>query len=142
MYKERTKTGAKAYQRSDTENRVKPYSDWHRTLHGSLLMLDVDFVEWRYKNGELVPVGVMEITRVDGDKPVGNNYLNAIINRFEKRDVQAQAARKVAGALGTKAYIVLFRQDCSEFWVYCLSNPDGWSHFSPTEMESFLVRLR
>jgi len=57
MDKKITGSGAKAYQRSDTEWRLKPYSDWHRTLDRRLLMADVDFIEWRYHHGELVPVG-------------------------------------------------------------------------------------
>ena len=42
-----TTSGAKARQRADTENRVLPYSEWHRTLDRSLLMVDVDYIEWR-----------------------------------------------------------------------------------------------
>jgi hypothetical protein len=112
MEKKITVSGAKAYQRADAEWRIKPYSDWHRTLSSKLLMLDVDYVEWRYRNGELAPVGVMEVTRVDRGRTVDARYLDAIAHRFEQRDLQAQAARKVAEALKTKAYIVLFRQDC------------------------------
>ena len=56
---------SKAYQRTDTECRIKPYSDWHRTLDKSLLMLDVDFIEWRYRNGDLVAVGVSVKADVD-----------------------------------------------------------------------------
>jgi tryptophan 2,3-dioxygenase len=141
MHKKTTSTGAKAYQRADTEWRIKPYSDWHRTLSKKLLMLDVDFIEWRYRHGKLVAVGVMEVTRVDKDKEVNQQYLRAIRQRFEERDVQAQAARKVAAALGTKAYIVLFREDCSEFWLYDLTETKGWYHLSPERMEKFLESL-
>ena len=141
MDKKTTNSGSKAYQRDDTEWRIKPYSDWHRTLHRSLLMLDVDFIEWRIRNGELVAVGVMEITRVDVGKEVSSGYLGAIVSRFEERDIQARAARKVAAALGTKAYIILFRQDCSEFWVYNLTDRRGWAHHNPASMEQFLLAL-
>jgi hypothetical protein len=136
-----TTSGAKAYQRPDTEWRIKPYSDWHRTLSKSLLMLDVDFIEWRIRNGELVPVGVMEVTRADRDRVVDSGYLEAIIQRFEGRDLQARAARKVAAALGTKSYIVLFREDCSEFWVYDLTNRTGWIHRNARQMVQFLESL-
>ena len=135
--KKSTASGSKAYQRSDTEWRIKPYSDWHRTLDKSLLMLDVDFIEWRIRDGELVAVGVMEVTRVDNGITVTQAYLDAIISRFESRDLQAQAARKVAEALGTNAYIVLFREDCSEFWVYSF-NHTKWAYFTPEQMERFL----
>lgn len=141
MEKKRTDSEAKAYQRSDTENRVKPYSDWHRTLSKGLYMTDVDFVEWRFRNGDLVAVGVMEVTRVDDGKEVGDGYLNAIINRFEQRDLQARVARKVAEALDTKAYIILFRQDCTEFWVYNLSDRAGWDYYDSDGMHNFLKAL-
>jgi hypothetical protein len=46
-------------------------------------MLDVDFIEWRIRDGELVAVGVMEVTRVDNGITVTQAYLDAIISRFE-----------------------------------------------------------
>jgi hypothetical protein len=141
MEKKVTPSGAKAYQRTDAEWRIKPYSDWHRMLSSRLLMLDVDFIEWRYRNGELVPVGVMEVTRVDRDRTVDAHYLDAIVRRFEQRDLQAVAARKVAEALKTKAYIILFRQDCSEFWVCNLTDRAGWMHYPPQQMAEFLQKL-
>jgi hypothetical protein len=141
MKKSVTESGSKAYQRPDGENRARQYSDWHRTLDRRLLMIDVDFIEWRIRNGRLVAVGVMEITRVDHGKSVSPAYLNAIVNRFEQRDLQARAARQVAAALGTKAYIVLYREQCTEFWIYNLSDRQGWSHFTPRQMEDFLKSL-
>ncbi len=142
LEKKITESGAKAYQRgTDSEWRIKPYSDWHRTLDKSLLMTDIDFVEWRFKGGQLVPVGVMEITRVDNGKEVNDGYLGAIINRFEQRDIQARTVRYTAKALNTKAYIVLFREDCSEFWVYNLSDRQGWYTYNSIEIESFLKGL-
>jgi hypothetical protein len=141
MYKQLTPSGAKAQQRTDSEWRIRPYSEWHRKLAGELCMLDVDFIEWRYRNGELVAVGVMEVTRVDNGRAVHAGYLQAIVRRFEERDMQARAARKVAAALGTKAYIVLFRQDCSEFWVYNLTDRRGWDYFDAAGMERFLKQL-
>ena len=141
MDKQVTATGAKAYQRADTEWRIKPYSDWHRTLSKNLLMLDVDFIEWRIRDGALVAVGVMEVTRADKDKVVSQGYLNAIIQRYEERDLQARVARQVAAALRTKAYIVLFREDCSEFWTYNLTDRTGWVHRSAKQMAEFLESL-
>jgi hypothetical protein len=141
MEKKLTDSGAKAYQRNDSEWRLKPYSDWHRTLAKELLMVDVDFIEWRYRHGQLIPVGVMEVTRVDLGKHVAPEYLEAILARYEQRDMQAEAARKVAAALRTKAYIVLFRADCKEFWVYNLTERKGWLHLQAAEMENFLKNL-
>jgi hypothetical protein len=142
MNKTTTRSGGKAYQRTDTENRALAYSNFHRTLDRSLLATDVDFIEWRYRDGELVPVGVIEVTRVDKGVFVTETYLKAILYRFEHRDMQAKAARKVAEALGTKAYIVLFREDCSEFWVYCLTTRQGFNKvLTPEQFEDFLKRL-
>src|SRR5436305_5021451 len=142
LEKKLTDSGAKAHQREDTENRILPYSRWHRTLDISLLMLDVDFIEWRMRNGEPVPVGVMEVTRVDKGKEVNESYLASILRRYEVRDLQGKVARKVAEMLKTRAFVVLFREDCSEFWVYNLSANRGWAHFDPHEMEGFLKRLK
>jgi hypothetical protein len=141
MEKKITDSGAKAYQREDTEWRAKPYSDWHRTLDKSLLMTDVDFIEWRFIDGELTAVGVMEVTRVDMGKEVNQAYLDNIIHRFEVRDFQAKAARHVAEKLGTKVYIILFREDCSEFWTYNLTDKRGWAHYNPQQFEAALKRL-
>ena len=140
--KKLTRSGAKAQQREDTENRILPYSMWHRTLDKSLLMLDIDFIEWRFRGGEPVPVGVMEVTRVDKGKEVNENYLASILRRYDVRDVQGRVARKVAEMLKTRAFVVLFREDCSEFWVYDLSFNRGWAYFDSHEMEAFLKRLR
>jgi len=141
LEKKVTESGAKAHQRNDTEWRIQPYSDWHRTLDKRLLMLDVDFIEWRFRDGILVPVGVMEITRVDYYRKVTARYLEAIIHRYTTRDMQSRAIRHVASSLGTKAYIVLFLKDCSHFWVYNLSDNIGWDEYTPVEMEKFLRRL-
>jgi hypothetical protein len=141
MHKRKTYSGAKAYQRSDTENRLKAYSDWHRTLDRKLYTTDVDFIEWRFVNGILTPVGIMEVTRVDKGKNVDDKYLNEIIQRFEQRDMQAKAIRKVAACLNTKAYIVLFREDCSEFWIYFITDSKGWYFCDPNRMENFLKAL-
>jgi len=139
--KKLTDSGAKAYQRSDTENRILPYYNWHRTLDRTLLMVDVDSIEWRIRNGEPIPVGVMEVTRVDNGKEVNPGYLQAIISRFEQRDFQAKAARKLAKMLNCKVHIVLFREDCTQFWVYNLSDKTGWTFYEPQEMERFLKSL-
>jgi hypothetical protein len=141
MEKILTDTGSKARQRADSEWRAKPYSDWHRTLARGLMMFDVDSIEWRFKGGKLVSVGVMEITRIDNGSTVSDNYLAAILQRFKQRDIQGRVAFLVAEALKTKAYIVLFQEDCSQFWVYNLTDSIGWMNYCPSEMEGFLEAL-
>ncbi|WNF21308.1 hypothetical protein [Mesobacillus jeotgali] len=141
MEKKLTQTSAKAHQRTDTEDRAKEYKNWHRQLDRGLYMLDVDAIEWRYRKGKLVPVAVMELTRTDSDFPINQKYLNAIVNRFENRDLQAKSARLVAEALNVEAYIVLFRYNCKEFHLYNLTRNGPWVKFNEDKMEEFLKSL-
>mgnify|MGYP003650627675 CR=1 FL=1 len=138
-----TDSNAKARQRTDTENRCLAYSDFHRTLGRHLLATDVDNVEWRFRNGDLRAVGVMEITRIDGDQKIGKPYLDAILERFTERDTfQSKAALTVAAALKTHVYIVLYRADCTEFWVYRLSDGHGFNNpLTAADYEKFLEAL-
>ena len=138
-----TNSGAKAYQRADQEDRIKEYMLWHRSLDRSLLMLDIDAIEWRISDSQIKAVGVFEITRVDRDKTVNEGYLQAILDRFFQRDFQSKSAITVAQKLDTKAYITLYRQGCSEFWVYCLSKgkTGKWLHCpTPQQYELFLKK--
>lgn len=132
-------SGAKGRQ---TEKVSTPYSSWHRTLDKSLLMLDVDSIEWRYINDRLTPVGVIEETSVRHGVTVNEKYLASIVWRYQHRDLQGKATRRVANALDTKAYIVLYREDCSEFWVYGLTGNTGWTKYTPDEYEQFLLDLK
>ncbi|EFM09528.1 hypothetical protein PaecuDRAFT_3575 [Paenibacillus curdlanolyticus YK9] len=141
MEKKLTESKAKAHQRSDQEDRALGYKNWHRGLKRNLYMLDVDSIEWRVRDGELIPVGVMEITRTDSDQQIGTAYLDKIIERFEIRDFQGKIAKRLASILGVKAYIVLYKYDCSEFFVYNLSDNGPWNKFDPKGMESFLESL-
>lgn len=144
MRKKYAGSGAKDYQRSDYEDRAQEYRLWHRQLDRRLIMLDVDAIEWRMKDGILRPVGVFEITRVDTNKSVDKRYLDAIIQRFFQRDLQGQVANEIARKLNTQAYITLFRQSCTEFWVYPMSESTcgQWKHYkTPQEYENFLLSL-
>lgn len=132
---------SKALQRSDGEHRVKPYMDWRRTIKRGLYMLDVDDIEWRYRNGKQVAVGVLEMTRVDGDKPVGEGYFQAVLNRFLNRDMQGKTTKIIAEALGTHAYIVIFRYNCSEFFVYNLTLEGAWVTYNEKQFIEFLDAL-
>lgn len=136
-----TDSGAKAHQREDNENRAEIYMRWHRELSNKLLMTDVDSIEWRYRNDELVPVAIIELTRVDNDLPNPENYLQGILDRFEKRDTQATAVKKVAAALNVPAYITLFHKELNKFWVYSLTRKKVWKDFSKEEYVKFLENL-
>ncbi len=137
MDKQLTDSGAKAQQRTDNEDRAKVYRDWHRTLRADLAMFDVDTIEWRRGENGLFPVAVIELTRIDGDD-ANEKYLKAILDRFDVRDKQGEATRKVAKALGVNAYITLFNLKLTKFWVYNLTQEKGWKSFNQKEYIEFL----
>lgn len=136
-----TESGAKAHQRADGEDRAVIYREWHRTLSKKFAATDIDLIEWRYRGGVLIPVAVMEITRVDPEVKVTVNYLAAILKRMNERDTQGAAARYVAEKLGCRVWIVAFRYDLSEFWVYNLTDSQGWFHRTLAGMIAFLGKL-
>lgn len=138
MEKQKTSSGAKAYQRADREDRSLEYRSYHRTLASDLLASDVDLVEWRFIDGILKAVAVCEITRVDRGIAVNRPYLTSILKRYTERDIQAKMIRKVAASLETNAYIILYRQGCEEFWVYNLSAMKGWWYLTQEKYENWL----
>jgi len=135
-------TRSKARQRDDKEDRTIAYRDWRRTFpKGSPFTTDLDQIEIRRIDGQLQPVAVLELTRTDGTGPVGQGYLNAITDRFYKRDGQAALAVHLADRLDCKAAIVLFREDLTEFWVFNLSDRDGWFHMTAAQYQRWISRL-
>jgi hypothetical protein len=123
------------------EDRAKPYRDWHREQNAALLAMDIDQIELRYKHGKLYPVALIEITRLDGDAAITDRYLQAVLARFRERDLQGTVIRNVAKCLHVPAFLVLFRQNCREFWVYRLTGQDGWQHKTEAEYAAFLADL-
>ena len=146
-------TGAKTRQRRDNEDRAKAYRLWRHGRGGrSACVCDIDQLEYRYVDGIPVPVGILEITRYDGnvaDPPA--EYLDRIIERYEERDGQARACRRWAEMLGVEAWIVLFRHSIAEvgpgffdhdFWIYQLTDPNaGWFAISQPQYDNFLRKL-
>lgn len=124
--------------------RAQPYLDWHRSLAHGCYMLDVDSIEWRQVDGAMVPVGLLELTRInDGIQVVGSGYLDIIRERFEEKTMQAYATRYIARKLGVPAWIVVFQQQAGSlrFWLYCLTTPNGWDARDEDQMRLFLERL-
>lgn len=104
---------------------------------------DFDQIEWRSDGqGYLVPVALFELTRVDGNVPVSQNYLDKILDRILKRDQQGELAKRAASGLDMKAWIVAFRHDLSEFWVYNLSYERGWFHGDAKWFRGFIESLQ
>lgn len=141
MIKKFEDSGAKAYQRSDNEDRSAEYKLWHRKLSRSCSALDVDFIEWRYRNGSMIPVALTEITRVDIDKEVSINYLESIVDRYNERDFQGKATRYLANKLGIPAFIILYKQGCTDFWIYDFTKNSWIGSLSQEDMGKFIECL-
>lgn len=132
----------KGKRRSDSEDRLKDYRGWRWGAGGrELLVTDLDQIEYAFVDGEPIPVAVLELSRVDGDVKVPPSYLRAVLDRFQKRDAQGKVSCHLASRLGCKCWIVLFRYDLSEFWVFNLSDSRGWWNLSQPVYERWLERL-
>ena len=121
-----TPEGSKDHQRDDWEDRAAGYRDWRYNCDlPKRYVADIDQIEYRFNNyGKLEYIALLELTRVDGEW-VADAYLDAIVARFD-RDGQAFCAEAVAERLRCDAWIVLFRKDLTEFWLYNLSRRRGW----------------
>lgn len=133
-------SGSKDYQRDDKEDRAAEYRLWHRTLSRSCIASDVDFIEWRKRGGKFIPVAITEITRVDVGKEVTSGYLERIVYRYNERDIQGYITRYLSEKLEVPAYIILYRQGCTEFWVYSFTE-ERWTNLSTLEMKQFIESL-
>jgi hypothetical protein len=103
-------------------------------------MSDVDFVEWRYIDGEIVPVAIIELTRADIGMNVNQAWLDAALTRYSTH-LQGKGNMIIAKALNVSAYVVVFREDCSEFWVYNLIKGNRWHHGTEEDYIRFLRGL-
>lgn len=133
------KTGQKAYQRKDTEDRSLIYRNWLRTVETNGFFMDIDFIKWKNLNGTLVPVAITDLTRTDSDD-VGEPYLNAILDRFFNRDKQGLILEKLGILLNIPVYLVLFPKKMH--WVFVFSfRKKEWKRFTPKEWADHLKNL-
>jgi hypothetical protein len=103
-------------QREAWEDRAGAHREWrYRQRLG--VGADVDLIEWLRWRERLEPVVALELTLVPGEMPLPGSYLSDISYRF-RRQVQGEAACEVARRLGVPLYIVAFRANMQEFWVY------------------------
>lgn len=123
------------------EDYGQEYKKWRISLRNGMYGLDVDAIEWRYFDGVLTPVAVLETTSIRQNQPVNDNYLNLILSRFDN-GIQSQTSLYIANALNVKAYIVAFRRGLEEFWIYNLTDRTRWYHVSKEGMIKFLERQR
>src|SRR5262245_1147423 len=145
-----TPEGVKAHQRSgDAEDRALPYRNYRRTFAercattgSGLHVNDIDQLEWRMIDGRPVPVAVFELTCLDRTVTVVRpQYLAAILDRMQLRDPQAALACEVARRCGVEAWVIAWRIDCSEFWIFNLSINAGWWHLTAPEYRRWIVNL-
>lgn len=117
----------KGKQRQDAAiDRTADYRAWRQTWGGGCFTSDLDQVEWRIIDGKVVPLVVLELTRLDGNVAPPPSYFEAIENRFRKRDGQGTAVVDIACRIGVDVVIVLFRHDLSEFWIHNLTTGGIW----------------
>jgi hypothetical protein len=117
----------KSKQRQDKEDRTSDYRQWRFGFGNHKFVSDIDQVEYRIVDGRIIPVALLELTRIDGDVPIRHGYLSSILQRFAKRDAQKKFIIEMAKKLDVNVYIVAFRYTLEEFWLYNLSKSKGWA---------------
>lgn len=131
--------GQKAYQRTDNEDRSLPYRNWLRTVPTNGFFIDVDFIKWRFVEGQPIPVAITDLTRCDSDI-VGKPYLDAILKRFFVRDSQGLILQTLGALLNIPVYLVLFQKDMKWIQVYSFQSK-VWQVFIPKDWGKFLNTL-
>jgi hypothetical protein len=128
----------KGVRREDDPGRELAYRHWRMNLnYGSCT--DIDQVEWG-DDGQAV--GVLEITKVDDlGYPPPSSYFDAILSRYSQ-DQQGGLAVRVGDALKCNTWIVAFHSTLETFWVYNLSDDEGWWKVDQDGYLRFLRNLR
>ena len=146
LTKKTNQYGGKGRQRDDNEDRTLDYRKWRLNLPRGLYTTDVDQVEWRIRNGEMIPVALLELTRIDKKdgyalRTPSPKYFAAILDRYENRDTQKKTITHLADKLEIDAYIVGYLENLSEFYVYNLSKGGEWETYSETKYKGWLSML-
>lgn len=136
------------------EDRLRVYRGWRMELGSGLFASDIDQVEWRSVDGELVPVALLEVTRVSVKEELRDfrywqEYLAKIIERYQGTEggAQGEMAQRLSEMLRVPVYIVAHWPDLSRFWVCCWWDPIGqrrtaWYPMTLAEYLSFLRRMQ
>ena len=122
------------------EDRSLTYTDWRRTIGEGTYCQDIDQVEYRIIDDEIVPVLMLELTRYDYDTEPTEGYFAAILERFGKS--QRKSATSFATLLGGDCIIVLFKHDLAKFWIFNLTTNQGWYSLDKKGYEDWLVKCR
>ncbi len=115
------------------------YRAWRQTWGCGAFVNDIDQIEWRLVDGDVVPIMALEMTRLDGGVHPPATYFEAILTRYQRRDGQALAITAFAERLGVPAVIVLWRHDLSDFWIYNLSTHQGWFYLTAPQYKRWLI---
>lgn len=116
----------KGRQRTDTEDRSEVYRNWRHTFGDARYVVDIDQLEYKIENDEVIPVAVIEITREDEKVRCAKALQDAVLYRINEQYAQGKALIKAALMLRVDAYVCIFLKDLSEFHVYNLTKPNGW----------------
>jgi hypothetical protein len=122
------------------EDRSAAYRAWRRHLGDGMYVLDVDQVEWRHIDGQMVPVATIELTRRDDPGIVDDVYLETIVDRY-KEEFQGFHSIYIAMKLAVFAYLVVYREDLSMYWIYNMSLDKGWRMKTQEEYEEWIRNL-
>jgi hypothetical protein len=136
---DRLSTGTKSHQRKDREDRTLDFRNFRRTFEGAPYVNDIDLVEWRMEGDTVVPVAVLELTRIDDNHHSGA-YLQSILARFSSQG-QGLFITQAADRLGCDAYIVAYYQDLTVYCLYNLSEKRGWRIVNPTDYQQWVRSL-
>lgn len=124
----------------DTTDRSMPYRQWRWDAKTSgCYVQDIDQIEYRFKDGVLVPVAVIELTSSEGHT-MDDGLRKAIVDRFATTG-QGKLLREVAKGLKCKAWAVLHGADMTELWVYNLTDVRGWWQMTPERYREWLTSL-
>jgi len=150
MPRDVTATGIKALQRADQDDRCMAYREMRRGLAKETpFTSDADQIEWVMDGGNLIPVAVLELTQrlqYEGGHDYGAepppSYFERIIHRYEIEGIQARMARELASLLGCRAYLVVFNDDASIFWVRNLTKSTPFIRINRDGYERGLLGLK
>lgn len=134
---------SKSYNAEKDEDRTQGYRLWHRhELPNDAYVMDMDQIEYKFADREIVPLKAIELSRVDTGVNVTDKYLANVLERFSDTDAQARAIRKFAKLMEIDAVLVLFAQDLSKFWLYNISTKVGWYKFNEERYKKWLRDFR
>lgn len=104
----------------------------------------MDYVEYKIVDRKIVYVAVLELTLRETPEDLHNppkSYFNQVKRRYST-EAQGKFTKATAKRLGVDAYVVVFNEDATRFWVYNLSKDYGFrNELTREEYFSWLKKL-